>query len=84
MFHPSTLRTTQDGQQLANNIVLLGAGLALLGSNNNPQPPNTPTRPTSCAAPTVFVPAALLYARSSITAGFLRPPDAYRTYPTPD
>lgn len=25
-------RTTQDGQQLANNIVMLGAGLALLGS----------------------------------------------------
>lgn len=32
MFHPSTLHPTQDGQQLANNIVLLGAGLALLGS----------------------------------------------------
>ena len=25
-------RTTQDGQQLANNIVMLGAGLAQLGS----------------------------------------------------
>lgn len=31
-MHDATFRPTQDGQQLANNIVLLGAGLALLGS----------------------------------------------------
>ena len=31
-MHDELFRPTQDGQQLANNIVLLGAGLALLGS----------------------------------------------------
>jgi len=31
-MHDEFFRPTQDGQQLANNIVLLGAGLALLGS----------------------------------------------------
>lgn len=31
-MHDEYFRPTQDGQQLANNIVMLGAGLALLGS----------------------------------------------------
>lgn len=31
-MHDKYFRPTQDGQQLANNIVMLGAGLALLGS----------------------------------------------------
>ena len=31
-MHDSAFRPTQDGQQLANNIVILGAGLALLFS----------------------------------------------------
>ena len=31
-MHDKAFRPTQEGQQLANNIVLLGAGLALLGS----------------------------------------------------
>jgi len=31
-MHDEFFRPTQDGQQLANNIVMLGAGLALLGS----------------------------------------------------
>ena len=32
-MHDSAFRPTQDGQQLANNIVILGAGLALLFSS---------------------------------------------------
>ena len=32
LTHDKFFRPTQDGQQLANNIVMLGAGLALLGS----------------------------------------------------
>ena len=31
-MHDKAFRPTQDGQQLANNIVMLGAGLALLFS----------------------------------------------------
>ena len=31
-MHDKVFRPTQDGQQLANNIVMLGAGLALLFS----------------------------------------------------
>ena len=31
-MHDEYFRPTQDGQQLANNIVMLGAGLTLLGS----------------------------------------------------
>ena len=31
-MHDKACRPTQDGQQLANNIVMLGAGLALLFS----------------------------------------------------
>ena len=33
-MHDKYFRPTQDGQQLANNIVMLGAGLALLGSKS--------------------------------------------------
>ena len=32
-MHDKAFRPTQDGQQLANNIVMLGAGLALLFSS---------------------------------------------------
>ena len=72
---------TQDGQQLANNIVMLGAGLGAAGLQQEVSSPHgelAVRRPHQSAAGTVFVPAALC-----LRAKFLRPPDVHRTHPAP-